>query len=76
MRRMKLQSQVTFRVTSKVYKRLQEIAEKERRKMNEVARALLDRGLAAYGADEKLFQPEAGGDIRLNPKGGQKKKAG
>lgn len=53
-----LNSQVTFRLTEKLYERLEEIAVRERRKQNEVARALLERGIAAYDRDEELFEPE------------------
>jgi SOS-response transcriptional repressor LexA len=55
-----LTSQVTFRVSDKLYRRIQEIAQHERRKPNEVARALLERGEAAYNADEQLFEPAEG----------------
>lgn len=33
------------------------MAGQERRKMNEIARAILDRGLAAYKRDGLLFEP-------------------
>ena len=52
----KLRAQLTFRVAEAGYDRLQEIAEAERRKMNEIARALLERGLAAYERDGNLFE--------------------
>jgi hypothetical protein len=58
MRGMTLQAQVTFRVSQELYDLIKEIAEKERRKPNEIARALLDRGAAAYNRDHKLFEPE------------------
>ena len=53
----KLTAQLTFRVSDADYDRLQEIAVGERRKMNEVARALLERGLLAYERDGALFEP-------------------
>jgi SOS-response transcriptional repressor LexA len=55
-----LTSQVTFRVSDKMYQRIGEIAKEERRKPNEVARALLERGEAAYTSDGRLFEPGAG----------------
>lgn len=57
MRMAELKSQVTFRVSDEVYDRLNEIAQDERRKQNEVARALLERGIAAYERDGQLFEP-------------------
>ena len=58
-----LTSQLTFRVPDEVYELLQTVATGERRKMNEVARALLVRGIAAYNADGWLFDDgENGGD--------------
>lgn len=58
-----LNSQVTFRLSEKLYERLDEIALRERRKQNEVARALLERGIAAYARDEELFEPESAGPL-------------
>lgn len=52
-----LTSQVTFRVSTELYDRINEIAVAERRKPNEVARALLERGSAAYNRDGQLFEP-------------------
>ena len=63
----KLKAQLTFRVSEADYDRLQEIAEGERRKMNEVARALLERGLAAYHRDGKLFEPSDDGGYATKP---------
>lgn len=54
-----LNSQVTFRLNDKLYRRIQAIASKERRKGNEVSRALLERGIAAYERDGELFEPES-----------------
>lgn len=56
-----LTAQLTFRVRTSVYRRLQEIAKAERRKMNEVARAILERGIVAYASDGELFEPDADG---------------
>jgi hypothetical protein len=56
-----LTAQLTFRVTVGIYERLQTIAGEERRKMNEVARALLERGLSAYAGDGRLFESEPKG---------------
>ena len=55
---MKLEAQITFRETKEVYDLLQKISADERRRMNEMARALLERGIAAYLRDGKLFEPE------------------
>lgn len=54
-----LNSQVTFRLNDKLYRRIQLIAKEERRKANEVSRALLERGIAAYEKDGELFEPES-----------------
>lgn len=52
-----LTDQVTFRVTAKVKTRLLAIADEETRRWNEIARFLLERGLAAYKQDKELFEP-------------------
>ncbi|HKS27104.1 MAG TPA: hypothetical protein VJS44_04765 [Pyrinomonadaceae bacterium] len=52
-----LKSQVTFRVSDEIYETINDIAIKERRKQNEAARALLERGVAAYNRDGLLFEP-------------------
>ena len=69
-----LTAQLTFRVARQVYTDLQAIARAERRKMNEVARALLERGMAAYANDKALFEPEGlkmWGRTASGEKGGQ-----
>ena len=58
----KLTAQITFRSTDELYNLLEKIAVKERRRSNEVARALLERGIAAYERDGELFEPEGSTD--------------
>jgi len=53
----KLTEQLSFRVSKALYDLMEEIARKERRKPNEVARALLERGAAAFRRDGLLFEP-------------------
>jgi hypothetical protein len=53
---------VAFRVTNSLYSSLQELTAKERRKLSEVALALLERGLAAYQRDGQLFEPADEGE--------------
>jgi hypothetical protein len=54
----KLTAQITFRLSGELYEAMQEVAQKERRKPTEIARALLERGYAAYQRDGQLFEPE------------------
>lgn len=57
MRREKLTEQLSFRVSGELYELIEEIARRERRKQNEVARALLERGVAAFQRDKQIFEP-------------------
>lgn len=72
----KLVETIAFRVTATMHEQLQIIAKAERRKMSEVELALLERGLAAYGRDSKLFEDEPEGVIaarqRIETKNGVK----
>ena len=54
----KLTAQITFRLSGELYEAMQDVARRERRKLTEIARALLERGYAAYQRDEQLFEPE------------------
>jgi hypothetical protein len=47
-----------FRVTEEVSKVVRGIVKKDRRTISDVARALLERGAAAYLRDGNLFEPE------------------
>lgn len=58
-KRGKLTDQLTFRVYKKTFTKVEEIRKKERRVQNEVARALLERGIAAYERDGQLFEPDS-----------------
>lgn len=51
-------AQLTFRVAQRTYDTLLLISKKQRRKQNEVARALLDRGIAAFLRDGILFEDD------------------
>ncbi len=53
----RLSETIAFRVTPKIYQFLNELGDRERRKMSEVATALLERGIAAYERDRQLFEP-------------------
>lgn len=53
----KLSSQMTIRITDELFETLQLIAKRERRTSNEVARALLERGVEKYKEDLQLFEP-------------------
>ncbi len=55
----RLSETIAFRVTPKIYRFLTDMGDRERRKMSEVATALLERGIAAYQRDRQLFEPEA-----------------
>jgi hypothetical protein len=55
----RLSAQICFRVEPSAHTEIEKIAEAEHRKPNEVARALLERGAAAYLRDGHLFEPEA-----------------
>lgn len=57
-KRGKLTEQLTYRIYKLTLDKLEKIIKKERRTQNEVARALLDRGIAAYERDGLLFEPE------------------
>ena len=46
-----------FRVTTDAYKVIKYLEGHERRKISDVARALLDRGIAAFQRDGLLFEP-------------------
>lgn len=60
----KLSGQYTFRIPLDLEQELERIALAERRKRSDIARFLLERGLAAYLRDRDLFEPEP-----LTPKG-------
>lgn len=47
-----------FRVTREVYEVVTGVANNDRRKISDVARALLERGVAAFNRDNLLFEPE------------------
>ena len=49
---------ISFRVSDSVYRKLNQIMEKDRRKLSEVAQALLIRGMAARERDGELFEPD------------------
>lgn len=54
----RLKETIAFRVSDRVFQALESVASAERRENSEVARALLERGLAAHARDGKLFEPE------------------
>jgi hypothetical protein len=54
----KLSEQLSFRVSPTLYRLIEQIAKAERRKPNEVARALLERGAAAYQRDGEIFETD------------------
>jgi hypothetical protein len=47
---------MALRVTESLYSAVEEVAEIENRRPNEVARFLLERGLEAYIEDGKLYE--------------------
>jgi hypothetical protein len=51
-----------FRVNDEVSKVVRGIVKTDRRTISDVARALLERGVAAFLRDGKLFEPENGED--------------
>lgn len=55
----RLSETIAFRVTPAIYQFLSSLGERERRKMSEIATALLERGIAAYKRDRELFEPES-----------------
>lgn len=59
----KLTEQMTFRVSPSLYRAIELIARKQRRKPNEVARALLERGVAAFMRDGVLFEDDPVGEF-------------
>lgn len=54
-----MERQFTFRADDALYQIIQEIAGKERRKMSEIARYLLQRGVSSYLRDSFLFEEDA-----------------
>lgn len=52
----KFTHQMALRVTESLYSAVEEVAEIENRRPNEVARFLLERGLEAYIEDGKLYE--------------------
>jgi len=54
----RLSETIAFRVTPTIYRFLDELGTRERRKMSEIATALLERGIAAYKRDRELFEPQ------------------
>lgn len=59
----KLTEQLSFRVSPRLYGTIELIAKKQRRKPNEVARALLERGVAAFYRDGVLFEDDPVGEF-------------
>lgn len=55
--REKLDRQFAFRATEEMYETIQAIARRERRRPNEVTRALLEKGIEQYKRDLTLFEP-------------------
>jgi hypothetical protein len=55
----KLVETLSFRVSGAVYEALTSIAKSDRRKLSEVAQALLERGLIAYKRDGAIFEVES-----------------
>lgn len=53
----KLSGQYTFRVPIELEAELERISTSERRKRADIARFLIERGLAAYERDGELFEP-------------------
>lgn len=53
----KLSGQYTFRIPVELENELERIAQVERRKRSDIARFLVERGLAAYKRDNGLFEP-------------------
>jgi hypothetical protein len=53
----KLSEQLSFRITRSFYEEIDHIARTDRRKLSEVAVALLERGVAAFRRDGELFEP-------------------
>jgi len=51
-----------FRVNDEVSKVVRGIVKTDRRTISDVARALLERGVAAYQRDTQLFEPPAGNE--------------
>ena len=71
----KMMDQVTVRLPADQYELIEELARKERRKEAEVARLLLERGMAAFKIDGKLIADESG-EVRepaSQPMGSKKK---
>lgn len=54
----RLSETIAFRVTPAIYQFLESLGKRERRKMSEIATALLERGMAAYARDRQLFEPD------------------
>lgn len=52
-----MREQITVRVPDELHRKIEEIAERERRKPTEIIRALLERGVLAYDRDGHLFEP-------------------
>ena len=57
-----------FRVTAEVSKVVRGIVKDDRRTISDVARALLERGVAAYLRDGKLFEPQGADGGANDPK--------
>jgi photoactive yellow protein len=56
-----------FRVTADVYAVIKDITAQDRRTISDVARLLLERGVAAYRRDRKLFEEAAEDDTTEEP---------
>lgn len=52
-----LEITLAFRVTAEAYKSIEGAMKQERRIESDVCRCLLERGLAAYKRDGRLFEP-------------------
>ena len=54
----RLAETLSFRVTRSLYEYLNSLAIKDRRKLSEIATALIERGIVAYKRDGHLFEPQ------------------
>jgi hypothetical protein len=61
----RLPETIAFRVSVDTYEQVAHIAEKERRDLSEVERAIFERGLAAYRRDRELFEPQSASNSLL-----------
>lgn len=54
----RLTKQIAFRCSDELYDLIQRIAERERRKANEVTRVLVEKGVAVYMQSGELYEPK------------------